>query len=169
MMRNFLSSATFFRDFFAWQKPVNHGFEAMWTSKHSFMPYRSNHENSGGLLAAGGNMYFVDGHVRWIRLDDGLRYRRVIRVGLVPSLAVVVSRSDNHCASIIAGCSSPETPQQLLMNLSGHAHRFFLSKLTVFCRLPTTWLSRGKTKTESAKLWISQRRSNLLPNKEVFE
>ena len=71
MMRNFLSSATFFRDFFAWQKPVNHGFEAMWTSKHSFMPYRSNHENSGGLLAAGENMYFVDGHVRWIRLDDG--------------------------------------------------------------------------------------------------
>ena len=43
----------------------------MWTSKHSFMPYRSNHENSGGLLAAGENMYFVDGHVRWIRFDDG--------------------------------------------------------------------------------------------------
>ncbi len=55
--------------FFVWQKPVNHGFEAMWTSKHSFMPYRSNHENSGGLLAAGENMYFVDGHSGWVSYE----------------------------------------------------------------------------------------------------
>ncbi len=60
-----------FPGFLCLAKACSHGFEAMWTSKHSFMPYRSNHENSGGLLAAGENMYFVDGHVRWIRFDDG--------------------------------------------------------------------------------------------------
>ncbi len=43
------------------------------TQTQSFLPKRSNHPNkSNGFYARGENMLFVDGHVSWISLDNGI-------------------------------------------------------------------------------------------------